>query len=79
MLTNNARVRVTVKVCLLLSVICQDYINSHGPVTDATDHSRIILCLVNAGFLLLVVGAAVPGAYGADFMTSTSADTSFTS
>ena len=31
MLTNYACVRVTVKVCLLLSVICQDYINLYSP------------------------------------------------
>ena len=43
--------------------------------TEATYHSRIILRLVNAGFLLLVAGAAVPGASGADLMTATSADT----
>ena len=43
-------------------------------MTEATDHSRIILCLVNAGFFLLVVRVAVPGASGADFMTATSAD-----
>ena len=43
--------------------------------TEATDHSRIILCLVNARFLLLVEGVAVPGASGADLTTATSADT----
>ena len=42
---------------------------------EATYHSRKIICLVNAGFLLLVEGAAVPSASGAYFMTSTSADT----
>ena len=45
---------------------------------EATNHSLIILCLVNAGFLLIVEGVAVPGVSGADFMTSTSADICFT-
>ena len=31
MLTNDIHVRVNVKVYFLLSVICQDCINSHGP------------------------------------------------
>ena len=43
--------------------------------TKVTDHSRIVLSLVNAGVLLLVVEGAVPSASGADVMTSTSADT----
>ena len=47
--------------------------------TEATDHSQNFLCFVNAGFLLLVVGVAVTGAYGADFMTATTTDTNFTS
>ena len=46
--------------------------------TEATYHSRKIICLVNAGFLLLVVGGAVPGASGSDIMISTNADTCFT-
>ena len=47
--------------------------------TEATDHSWRILCLFSAGFSLFVEGVAVPGASGADFITSTSADTYFTS
>ena len=31
MLTDGARVRMPVKVCLLISVICKDCIKSHGP------------------------------------------------
>ena len=46
--------------------------------TEAIDNSQIIICLVNAGFLLMVEGVAVPGVSGADFMTSTSADICFT-
>ena len=47
--------------------------------TEATDHPRKIICLVNAVLLLLVVGGSVTGASGADVMKSTSADTCFTS
>ena len=32
--------------------------------TEATDHPQIILCLVNAGLLILVVGVSVPGDSG---------------
>ena len=44
----------------------------------ATYHSQIILCLVDAGFLLLVERVAVPGASGADLVKAISADTRFT-
>ena len=47
--------------------------------TEVIDHPQRILCLVNAGFLLLVVGGAVPGASGTDVMIETSTDTYFTS
>ena len=46
---------------------------------DTTDHSQRIICLFNAGFLLLVEGVAVPGDSVDDFMTATIADTCFTS
>ena len=39
MLAENARVRVNVKVCLLLSVIYQDSINSHGPDNGGNIHT----------------------------------------
>ena len=48
------------------------------PTTDSTDHPRIIICLVNVGLLLLVVGGAAPGASVADVMTDTRAYTWFT-
>ena len=44
-------------------------------MTEATDHSRRILCIVNAGFLLLVLGGAAPGSSVADTMTATSVNT----
>ena len=47
--------------------------------TEETYHSRRVICLVNASFLLLVVGGAVLGASTDDVMTSTSADTYFVS
>ena len=47
--------------------------------TEATYHSRKILCIIDAGFLLLVVGGTVPGASGDDVITSTSVDNCFTS
>ena len=74
MLTNNARVCVTVMVCLLLFVICQDCINSHG-LDNGSDRSftkNYLPCQWRV--LLLVVGVAVHGASGAGFMTDTSAD-----
>ena len=43
--------------------------------TDSTDNPRIIICLVNVGLLLLVVGGAAPGASVADVMTDTRAYT----
>ena len=42
--------------------------------TEETYHSWRIICLINVDFLLLVVGGAVPGAYGTGVITSTSAD-----
>ena len=46
--------------------------------TEATDYSRWIIWLVNAGFLLLVVRGAFPGASGADVITETITDTCLT-
>ena len=45
---------------------------------EATDNSQRIICLVNAGFLLLVVGGDVPGTSDDDVMISASVDTCFT-
>ena len=44
------------------------------PTKESTYHSKIIIYLVNAGFLLLVVRGAVTGESGVDVMTSTSAN-----
>ena len=79
MLTNDAHVRVNVKVCLLISVICEDCITSHGPDDGGkisfTKNYLPFQCKV----LLLVVGVAVPCASGDDFMSATIVDTYFTS
>ena len=54
MLTNDTRVLVTVEVCLLLSVICQEYINSfgtdNGSNRSSTNNSLPCQCrIVNIG------------------------------
>ena len=46
---------------------------------EETYHSQRIICLVNAGGLLLVEGVAVPGASSDDFMKSTGTDICFNS
>ena len=78
MLTDGARVRMTFKVCLLISVICQESINSHGPDNRGNRSFTNNYLPCKYRFLTVGWGGAVPGVSGVDFMTSTSADTYFT-
>ena len=79
MMNDEARVHITVKVCSLLFVICQDCIHSSGPENGGnrsfTNNSTPCQCR----FFTIGCGGAVPGASGVDFMIATSADTCFTS
>ena len=75
MLTDDTCVRITAKVCLLLSIICQDFINSSVPdnVGNRSFAKNYLPCqyrVFNIG-----CGGAVPGAYDADVITATILDT----